>query len=566
MKRKQAVVLVFFLLLVLLPMPAQAAITLHGMDISVYLQENGDGHVTMYYESTQDSTGTENYIPIENLGDSTIRDFRVSEEGRNYTENRNWDSDESRAVKNDRYGLLNTSRGVELVWGIGEPGRHRYKLEYTITGLVKNLDDAQALFWQFVNYDMSNPPEQVRLRVTTDFPITEENARIWAFGFRGTIHFVEGGVLAETNKPLRSSNYVTALIVFDTGTFSTTARDPRSFSELQERAFEGSDYEIMDEEEVYDVKRSSPLFPGIFAAVMAAPGVIIGIIGTVLLMFWGARSDEIRARSYRPQFKGEYEREVPFHDPLEEDFYLLNRMRITGVKEQITAWLLKWILEGQVEQISVEEGWLFKKDATALRLPEDRTKIPDGEMEGRFYRLLEQAAGNDRVLSSREFTRWVQKNISSMTSWEKELLSQSRETAVQNGYYAYEGRKKKPRITQKGEDFEVRVHKFHNYLSDFSLFAEREAAQVRLWDYLMITAALMGITDKVEKEFRKLYPEYEMQSTYAPGTVIWAHTYANSIHSSYHTSSSSSSGGGGGSSSSGGGGGSFGGGGGGGTR
>ena len=108
---------------------------------------------------------------------------------------------------------------------------------------------------------------------------------------------------------------------------------------------------------------------------MAAPGVIIGIIGTVLLMFWGARSDEIRARSYRPQFKGEYEREVPFHDPLEEDFYLLNRMRITGVKEQITAWLLKWILEGQVEQISVEEGGFSKRcnRSTAARRPDKDT-------------------------------------------------------------------------------------------------------------------------------------------------------------------------------------------------
>ena len=573
MKRSAAILLACFLFFVL-PLPVHAAITLHEMEIDVYLNENGDGDVTVLWDSTQDSTGTENYIPIENLGDSTIENFRVSEEGMNYTENPNWDIDLSRDEKTGTYGVIDTSDGVELAWGIGEPGRHQYQLEYTITGLVKNLeDDAQALFWQFVNYDMSHPPEQVRLRIHTDFPIEEYNARIWAFGFPGTIHFVDGAVVAETISSLRSSNYVTALVTFDGGTFQTSAQDPRTFEEVRDQAFVGSDYDTNEDGEVYDAGRpsrgsSAGFSPVNMVAVSFFP-FFVGIIGFIIALIVGGNMDTVSRRSYKNKLKGQYEREIPFDAPLETDFYALNRMGITGVQEMITAWLLKWILEGRVEQITTEEGWIFKKDTTSLRMPPlETTGVPEGKFEGELYRFMRQAAGNDEILSSKEFTRWAQKNVSTMRSWEKRMYLQSRENAEAKGYYAFdnpEKKKRKPKITSEGENFEDRVHKFHNYLKDFSLLSEREAAQVHIWDQLLIAAGLMGIADEVEEEFKKSYPNYEVESTYSPGTIIWANTYASTAYSSYHSSSSGSSGGGG-FSSGGGGGGSFGGGGGGGTR
>lgn len=571
MKRKLSMALVVLLLL-LLPSGVHAAIQMHGMEIDVYLNPDGNGDVTFLWDSTQDNTGTENYIPIKNLGDSRIENFRVSEDGMQYLENPDWDVGRSREEKAGTYGVIDTGDGVELAWGIGDPGRHRYKLEYTITGLVKNLDDAQALFWQFVNYDLSNPPEQVRLVIHADFPIEEENARIWAFGFPGSIHFVDGKVVAETSEPLTQSNYVTALVRFDPDTFATYAQDDRRFEELQDEAFVGSDYEVQDDGDVYN-PGGPPSYEnnrggrgGILGFLAAVPGFAVGIIGLIAALIWGSGSDSIASRSYSAQFRGEYEREVPFSEPLENDFYALNRMRITGVQDMITAWLLKWILEGRVEELKVEEGWLIKKDATAMRIPHD-SDAPSGRYEAQLYRYMTEAAGSDRILSSKEFTKWARSNVSTMTAWEKNLYQDARDKAVQKGYYAFEGRnRRKPAITPDGEQFEEKVHKFHNYLIDFSLLSEREAAHVHIWDQLMIGAGLMGITDQVKKEFKKIYPQYEMESTYSPGTIIWANSYARGVYSSYHSSSSSGSGGGGGFSSMGGGGGSFGGGGGGGTR
>src|SRR5699024_9762262 len=111
---------------------------------------------------------------------------------------------------------------------------------------------------------------------------------------------------------------------------------------------------------------------------------------------------------------------------------------------------------------------------------------------------------------------------------------------------------KKNIMTTNTEQFKDNVYMFENYLNDFSLLNEHEPVNVKLWDELMIWAALLGITSVVYKEFKELYPEYEQESAYARSM--------NSVVSSDRSSGS------GGAASFGGGGGSFGGGSGGGTR
>ena len=195
--------LLLIALLVLLPANVHAAIELYSLDYDVYLNPSGDADVKIRWHSYQDDTGTENYIPISNLGGSEITNFKVSEEGMTYRENTDWDIDRSREEKTGEYGLIPKSDGVELAWGLGEPGEHEYLVEYTITEIVKNLDDAQMLFWQFVNHDLSNPPGEVSLFIHADEPITPEDARIWAFGYTGRIEFEDGGIRATTSAPMR---------------------------------------------------------------------------------------------------------------------------------------------------------------------------------------------------------------------------------------------------------------------------------------------------------------------------------------------------------------------------
>lgn len=86
---------------------------------------------------------------------------------------------------------------------------------------------------------------------------------------------------------------------------------------------------------------------------------------------------------------------------------------------------------------------------------------------------------------------------------------------------------------------------------------------VKVWDELMIWAALLGLTEVVYKEFKELYPKYEQQSIYTYASISTASAYARRMN---HAVTSSGISGAGGTASFGGGGGTFGGGSGGGTR
>ena len=112
--------------------------------------------------------------------------------------------------------------------------------------------------------------------------------------------------------------------------------------------------------------------------------------------------------------------------------------------------------------------------------------------------------------------------------------------------------------------------KYYNYLKDFSLLSEREVSEIKVWKDLLIYATLYDVADEVEKQLKKLSPEflenYDVDIYSLHTAMIYSHVFSNNFLDAYSKSVQSSSGGGGGFTSIGGGGGSFGGGSGGGTR
>lgn len=111
----------------------------------------------------------------------------------------------------------------------------------------------------------------------------------------------------------------------------------------------------------------------------------------------------------------------------------------------------------------------------------------------------------------------------------------------------------------------MRLAGFKKYLKEYTLIKDREPIEVKLFENYLIFAQLMGIANKVAKNFKDLYPDIVEQSNFDSYNNIifvntWASnglTYALSAKSKAETYSSGSVGGGG-FSSGGGGGGSFG--------
>ena len=179
---------------------AGRAQAIHDLDITARLRGDGSAEITQVWDVTVVS-GTEWYIPVENLGKMRITDFSVSENGRRFiSEGENWDVHRSLAEKAGRCGIVPKGSGsLELCWGQGSMGDHVWTVQYTLHGLVQALNDADAFNYMFVNDELSAPPQHVRLRIenATGGPDwTYDNTQVWAFGFIGDINLVDGTVVA----------------------------------------------------------------------------------------------------------------------------------------------------------------------------------------------------------------------------------------------------------------------------------------------------------------------------------------------------------------------------------
>lgn len=533
---------------------------LEELYIHTYIHEDGSATITEERKAFL-SEGTENYDVIENLGKSKIIDFTVEENGRIYEFIDKWDIDASREEKAYKNGIINTPDGYELAWGIGKYGPHEYKIQYTVTDFIKQLEDSQMLFWRYVNDETNTPPEKVTIEIETDKALNEDDEKIWAFGYEGDIHFEEEKVVATSHEALSKKDYVTILIQFADGQFGTEDVLNRTFEEVKDEAFVGSDYGSSGGASAPSEGESIWLYLLIPLIILSPFFIAIVVIAFIL-------KSKIKYRTRVNMYRNQYVYEYPYNGPFIDIYwFLLVDVKTTKIEQLIAAFLLKWTKEDYIDIQSEEVGFLFKSDLAVIYLRERKPAI-DG-LEGELFKMILEASDGETKLTHNDFVKWVESNRSTVRKWEKNVRDFSEDLLKEENYYE-EIRKRRiifnrstDELTEKGQQLEANVFRYMNYLRHYSLINEHEPVNVKIWDEIMIWAAVLGLTDEVYRQFQGLYPAYQKESAYGYVGISSTVSLSKSLSSAQSYASSS---GGGGSSSGGGGGGSFGGGSGGGTR
>jgi DNA-binding CsgD family transcriptional regulator len=118
--------------------------------------------------------------------------------------------------------------------------------------VVAGYSDKDGVNFRFVNEQMNTTPSDVtvEIRLADGTPITDEIADIWGFGFEGKVGFADGGLVAYTESPLSAENHVTIMFALNKGILSPSRQEAGSFEEVQEKAFQGSDYDDVDDGEL----------------------------------------------------------------------------------------------------------------------------------------------------------------------------------------------------------------------------------------------------------------------------------------------------------------------------
>ena len=531
--------------LFVIPFNNSFADTFYKNTINVRINKDGSADI----ESIMDfepSKGTEYFVPVNNLGKSEIVNFKVSEikDGKEVP----YESLES--------GVVKTDKGYELCFGFGEYQRKTFILRYRVTNFIKLLKDSDMIYWQFVNKGLSAAPGEVKLTITKgEGSFDNTNSKIWAFGNKGTIEFSDGKIVFNSLTGLTSSNYVTVLVQLNKGDITSGETIDKDFSYYKDLAFKGSDYT-----KKADKKSSNKIF-------YVAGGIIVAIV--VLVKIFGKK----KSNGYQKgDFKGEYYRDIP-----EKEWWklsdILEDIGFDGQESIIRAYFLKWIQEKILIPVTEEKGLIFKKDTLALKIKSGFNNDFEEKVERKLFAMFAGAAGADGILQENEFSDYLEDtdNQEEFESIEEDLEELSNEYASKNDLFEKSSKGKYSHTySEKGKEFTAKLVKNYNYLKDFSLLSEREISEIKVWKNLLIYATLYDVADEVEKQLKKLSPEFlrniDMDVESLHTAVIYSNAFSNDFVDAYSRSVEEASDGGGGFTSIGGGDDSFGGGDDGGTR
>ena len=496
-------------LLLLLTSVTLHATDIHSVDTKVFLHKNGNAVVVQQWNVTI-TGGTEWYIPFQDMGQRSIRSFSVFENDREYeSDGRSWNSNRTLEEKKYRSGIAETGPGsLELCWGQGEPGEHVYDILYIIDNLTQASSDGEndMFNWQFLNDEWSACPQKVSLTIYNYADSTfvwqageEGNMGVWVFGCEADCTVEDGVVHIESTEPFSYDSHLTVMMRFDKGLFSPATTDYRSFEQLRDDAFWGSDYGFSEEDwqrEEHDFSYyMKELCKVIFkiALGVAIPVFFLLILPLLLIRGWRKWT----GRRYKKEVFGAkritgFTRKLPLDGNLYATYSLLvegDRLASSNdlFVNMMGAYFLRWIHKGLVVCEKAPE----KEERMNLRFTQP---TPDGlktndELEQKYYKAARLAAGENLILEADEFAMWSKANYLTVSFWPEEARKA--------------GRRVWSTLSMAERQ---QVVEFKNFLNDFTITNEREAPEAILWQEYLVFAQLFGIADKVEENLRKLYP------------------------------------------------------------
>lgn len=573
MKKVLKVFCVFLFSLLILGLSKNVqANSIDKISMDIYIDNNGDAIVTEVWNCNT-SQGTEVYHPYYNLGNSEIKDLKVSENGTQYQTLSSWNTSGSLSSKANKCGINKISDGVELCWGISSYGVHTYTVKYTITNFVSELTDSQMVYWTLIPYDFSNSIGNVYIKIHTDFDI-EDTIDVWGYGnYGGTAYVYDGYIEMQSDGRLDTDEYMTILVKFPSKTFNATNKLDNDFNYYYEMAEEGAEKYSADSDEL-------DFFDTIMVIIMTLLPFVGFIILTLIISIIAKKETMKTSLDFGTEGKKipkdiPYYRDIPCEKDIFRAYYIGYQYGLLKNKTDLLgAIILKWLKDSIIRIEQKETGMILKKENTVIILNETNPEIAiENAQEQKLFKMLYEAS-KDGILENKEFEKWCNKSYSRILTWFDTILKEQKDKLVEMGLIITEEKTylkvfkyKAYTATSELKQEAIELAGLKKFLKEYTLIKDREAIEVTIFEEYLIYAQMMGIAKQVAKDFKDLYPEIIEQSSFnSYDNIIFINYCAArgiTTAQSAKTRAESYSSGGGGFSSGGGGGGSFGGGGGG---
>ena len=563
MKKLKYILFTIFLFLINISIVSAKDDVINRIDVSITLDNIGNAHIEEIWD-VKANMGTEFYKAEYNLGNMEISNFKVYENGREFTFVKGWDIDASIEEKAYKNGFNYTSNGIELCWGKGKMGDHTFKITYDVSNFVFRTNDSDVLYWQIINQGMTSVPKNFTL-VVNGFYYFPDTLDVWGYGYKGYAYVNSGKIYMsnEENTNLGNGDYAVLLVKFPLNTFTINTdniyNDFNTFDDVLNMAEEGSFY--------YDYDNTNILFDVILPILFS---FVFPLIFVFIAIYLANQSKyKFESLGNKIDYKNIHNfRDIPCKKDIFRAYFISQAYKLNkNEADFLGSVFLKWLFEDKIEIQKQNNKTLFGNKEEQVIILKDNVAF-DTEVEQEFYDILIKAS-KDNILENKELSNWSKVNYNKLFNLLKKFESHGRNIYETEGLVYKEKSKYVIKDSLKPEA--INLAGLKKYLTEFSRIKEKTAIEVKLWKEYLMFAQIFGIADKVAEQFKNLYPKeiYDMSgdNNLDLTDIIIINSISNNAirsASSARTAAQNYSSGGGGFSSGGGGMGSFGGGGGGG--
>lgn len=509
-------------------------------------------------------------------------------------------------VKNGSYyGTENEDKDFEIGWGVGldnSKATRSYKISYTVKDAITKYNDYSELYWQFIGKDFEISAKKINGTITLPSSVTnKEEIKVWGHteGLNGTIYATENNKIEFELENFKFGRFVEIRTLFPTDLIISSGRTKNT--EILQKAIK----EETKWADVANAKRERKEWfdnnlPIIIVGTIILVNLILIIIFVIKMIKYIKKLSSLK--KYEPEIKLKYFRDIPDEKATPAEAQKILDMKTTiytpsSFGKIFSATILDLALKEyiKIEQDKKEKGKniikiIFIKDI------DEKLKLD----EKHIYEFLKKATNNQNEITLKNLEKYIRTHTTATESLlknnysktEKQLISEDIiDQQIQKEYKKYKNiqtgfivstifllcftfiifiipvvfliinavlcgkiAKNLNVLTQKGVDLKEKWKGLKKYMEDFSLLDKREVPELAIWEKYLVYATAFGIADKVIKQLKIVYPNFEEITTgiatYSYMGIImntnFSSTFSKSITSSISTAYSSGYGGGGG--------------------
>jgi uncharacterized membrane protein len=541
-----ALAAVVVLSVVVLPGRAEAK-SYYVSQVRIEAEIQPDGSMNVVEQRTFAFDGSFTFV-VQDLvwsGSQGITDIVVSEGGQPYT----------RAASGNKvysYKTTGPSR-IEVTWRFAANSERRtFEISYRVLGAVLAHQDVGELYWKFIGDEWDVRQEDILVQLELPEGAAAGDVRAWGHGpLAGEVKIVSPTRVTWTLGRLPAKKFLEGRVTFPT----------RLVPEATRRSTAPGLPGILKEEEALarraNLDRLKDLGSVLFGIVVLS-GSLAGAL------FLQAR----HGREYRPQFEGDYYRELP-GDYTPAELGSLWRFGPVGAPE-ISATILDLARKGYLaievvtEDRKVLGGLLGSRQDTGYRI-----KLLKGDWGGLaeheravlelLFRMV--APGSD-VMDFESIKGWAKGRPASMQEWIKKFEGMVRGTDAVDSFFdhrtetirMYEisagvlillggmalfvqgmlvggiaatiggvvlvlGGAGLRRRSQEGSTHLAMWRGFRRFLLHFSSLDRAEVPSLIIWEHYLVFAVVLGVAKEVLEQLRIVFPQI---SEARPGYYPWA--------------------------------------------